>query len=80
MKRIVEEKLLGGKTRYRVETNRMLGFIPCKWKTDTFYDAEHDMTFEAVFDSISNAYIYIGLKGEGTDPESDVIVSRKIVY
>ena len=78
MKRIVEEKLLSGKTRYRVETNRIFGFIPCKWNTDTFYDAEHDMTFEAVFDSISDAYIHIGLNREGIDP--DGVISRKVVY
>lgn len=78
MKRIVEEKLLSGKTRYRVETNRIFGFIPCKWNTDTFYDAEHDMTFKAVFDSISDAYIHIGLNREGKDP--DGVISRKIVY
>ena len=78
MKRIVEEKLLSGKTRYRVETNRILGFIPCKWHTDTFYDAEHEMMFEAVFDSISDAYIHVGLNREGIDP--DAIISRKIVY
>lgn len=78
MKRIVEEKLFSGKIRYRVETNRIFGFIPCKWNTDTFYDAEHDMTFEAVFDSISDAYIHIGLNREGIDP--DGVISRKIVY
>lgn len=78
MKRIVEEKILNGKTRYRVETNRIFGFIPCKWYTDTVYDAEHDMTFEAVFDSISDAYIHIGLNREGIDP--DGVISRKIVY
>lgn len=78
MKRIVEEKLFSGKTRYRVETNRIFGFIPCKWITETFYDAEHDMTSGAVFDSISDAYLHIGLKRKGTDP--DGIVSRKVIY
>lgn len=78
MKRIVEEKLLSGKTRYRVETNRIFGFIPCKWITDTFYDGEHDITFEAVFDSISDAYTHIGLNRDGTDTEG--VVSRKVVY
>jgi hypothetical protein len=78
MKRIVEEKLNNMSVRYRVETNRIFGFIPCKWHTDTFYDAEHDMTFEAVFDSISDAYIHIGLNREGIGP--DAVISRKIVY
>lgn len=78
MKRIVEEKLLSGKTRYRVETNRIFGFIPCKWHTDSFYDAEHDMTFEAVFDSISDAYTHIVLNRKGKD--TDEVFSRKIVY
>lgn len=78
MKRIVEESLLRGKTRYRVETNRIFGFIPCKWRTDTFYDAEHDIMFDAVFDSISDAYIHIGLNRQGTDP--DGIISRRVVY
>lgn len=78
MKRIVEETLHNGHKQYRVETNRIFGFIPCKWHTDTFYDAKHDMTFAAVFHSIDEAYAYIRLH-ESTDPESNTIISRCII-
>ena len=77
MKRIVEEKLVSGKTRYRVETNKILGFIPCKWHTDTFYDGERDMTFDAVFGTIDEVYSHIGIIREGSPCE---VVSRKIIY
>ena len=77
MKRIVEETLGNGNTRYRVETNRILGFIPCKWHTDTFYDGERDITFDAIFDSIDEAYSHIGIARKGTSWE---VVSRKIIY
>jgi hypothetical protein len=77
MKRIVEETLGNGNTRYRVETNRILGFIPCKWHTDTFYDGERDITFDAIFDSIDGAYSHIGIVRKGTSWE---VVSRKIIY
>lgn len=38
-KRIVKETLGDGRLRYRVETNRLFGFIPIKWATciDTYY-------------------------------------------
>ena len=65
MKRIVEETLANKLIRYRVETNKILGFIPCKWRTDTFYDGERDMTFEAVFTSIDEAYFHIGIIRKG---------------
>jgi hypothetical protein len=77
MKRIVEETLGNGNTRYRVETNRILGFIPCKWHTDTFYDGERDITFDAIFDNINEAYSHIGIVRKGTSWE---VVSRKIIY
>ena len=77
MKRIVEETLGNGNIRYRVETNRILGFIPCKWYTDTFYDGERDITFDAIFDNIDEAYSHIGIIRKGTSWE---VVSRKIIY
>ena len=77
MKRIVEETLANKSVRYKVETNKILGLIPCKWHTDTFYDRERDMTFDAVFSTIDEAYSYIGIARKGVPCE---IVSRKIIY
>lgn len=61
MKRIVKEVYANGKVRYAVETNTSLGFIPCRWHIDTFYDAEHDMHFDARFETIEEAYSHIGV-------------------
>lgn len=77
MKRIVEETLGNGNTRYRVETNRIFGLIPCKWRTDTFYDGERDMNFDAAFDTIDEAYSHIGIIRKKSPCE---VVSRKIIY
>ena len=77
MKRIVEETLGNGNTRYRVETNRIFGLIPCKWHTDTFYDGERDMTFDAVFSTIDEAYSHLGIVRKSSPCE---VVSRKIIY
>lgn len=77
MKRIVEETLANKSIRYRVETNKILGFIPCKWHTDTFYDGERDMTFDAVFITIDEAYSHIGIVRKDSPCE---VVSRKIIY
>lgn len=77
MKRIVEETLANKSIRYRVETNKFLGFIPCKWHTDTFYDGERDMTFDAVFNTIDEAYSHIGIVRKSGQCE---IVLRKIIY
>lgn len=72
MKRIVEEIFENGRRRYVVETNRIMGFIPCGWRTDTFYDAERDMHFEAVFDSLREALVHLGVQ--------DKPVKRTVVY
>ena len=77
MKRIVEETLANKSIRYRIETNKILGFIPCKWHTDTFYDGERDMTFDAVFGTIDEAYSHLGVVRKGSPCE---VVSRKIIY
>lgn len=77
MKRIVEETLANKSFRYRVETNKIFGFIPCKWRTDTFYDGERDMTFLAVFDTIDEAYSHIGVERKDRPCE---VVSRNIIY
>ncbi len=77
MKRIVEETLANETFRYRVETNRIFGFIPCKWYTDTFYDGERDMIFDAVFSTIDEAYSHIGIIRKKGPCD---VVSRKIIY
>lgn len=61
MKRIIKETDSNGKTRYVVEKNRILGFIPWRWHTDTFYDADTDMEFYAIFDCFSEAAAFVGL-------------------
>lgn len=79
MKRIVEETFANKSIRYRVETNRIFGLISCKWHTDTFYDGERDITFDAVFSTLDEAYSYsrLGLVRKGGPCE---VVSRKIIY
>lgn len=77
MKRIVAETLANELIRYRVETNRIFGIIPCKWCTDTFYDGERDMTFDAVFSTIDEAYSHLGIVRKCSPCE---VVSRKIIY
>lgn len=58
MKRIIKETLRNGDTQYRVETNRFLGFIPCKWHTDLVFDVELNMHLDAIFDSYDEALIH----------------------
>lgn len=56
MKRIVEETLEDNSKQYRVETNRLWGFIPTKWHTDLYYIGyPYDTYFSAVFSTLEEA-------------------------
>lgn len=49
--RIVEETLANGKKQYRVESRTLLG----NWQTESIYDAERDMHFSAIFNTLDDA-------------------------
>lgn len=72
MRRIVEETLADGSVQYRVETNRILGFIPCGWHTDLVYDRKADSHFSAVFDDLEDAQIHCGI-------DTNPVVKRRVL-
>ena len=72
MKRIIEEWFADGQIQFVVQTNRLFGFIPCKWHTCTFYDAERDINFDAIFSTKEEALAFIG--------QSKSIVERKVIH
>lgn len=74
MKRIIKETLRNGDAQYRVETNRFLGFIPCKWRTDLVFDVELDRYLGAIFDSYDEALIHCGKL-----PERLEVINRNIL-
>ena len=82
MKRIIKETDSNGKTRYVVEKNRILGFIPWRWHTDTYYDVDYDMEFYAIFDSFSEAADFVRLSDRTKVHRKEVWNSddRKIKY
>jgi hypothetical protein len=77
-KRIVKETLGDGRLRYRVETNRLFGFIPIKWTTciDTYYVSEinQDCSFLAVYDNLSDAQRFCGIV-----LENDKVIKREVI-
>lgn len=61
-RRIIEEKLESGKRQYRVETNRIFGFIPFAWYTDIIWlDYKFDMFNDAIFDNLDSAKLFCGI-------------------
>lgn len=58
MKRIVKETTHFGGAKYRVETNRILWFIPCSWRTITFTNDYGEVT-NAVFDTFIDAVNFV---------------------
>ena len=54
MKRIVKETDSNGVGKYRVQSNRLMGFIPCRWHTITYYDL-YGQVRDAVFDTYHEA-------------------------
>ena len=77
MKRIVLERLANCKEQYRVETNRLFGFIPTKWHTCLFFDAEREMYFDAVFSTLEEAYAFAEIERKDS---STKIVARVVIY
>lgn len=77
-KRIVKETLSDRRIRYRVETNRLFGFIPIRWTTDfdffTIDDYGTECSFLAIFENLSDAKRFCGIL-----PDEDEIVKREIL-
>lgn len=75
-KRIIKETLGDGRIRYRVETNRLFGFIPIPWTTDV--DKVDcfglDYTIPAIFDNLHDAQCFCGII-----PDKDKIVKSEVL-
>jgi hypothetical protein len=65
--RIVEETLANGKKQYRVESRTLLG----NWQTESIYDAERDMYFSAIFNTLDDAKDFLCI--------SNQVVSKKVI-
>ena len=65
--RIIEETLANGKKHYRVEARTLLG----NWQTESIYDAERDMHFSAIFDTLDEAKDFLGINNQ--------VVSKKVI-
>lgn len=57
--RIIRKAYNDGTHEYVVQKNRILGFIPWFWNTDTFYDGSYDITFLAIFKTEIEAKKYL---------------------
>lgn len=75
-KRIVKETLGDGRIRFRVETNRLFGFIPIKWTTDldvvTIDNTESSCL--AVYENLEDAQRFCGIT-----PDSEKVVKREVL-
>ena len=60
-KRIVREEFSDGDIQYRIQKKQFFNLF---WTTDTFYDAERDMWFESVFDTLEEAEAHITRSNE----------------
>lgn len=58
MKRIIKETDGNGYVKYGVQSNRLMGFLPCPWYTITYYN-EFDEVVDAVFDTFHEALRFI---------------------
>lgn len=70
MKRIVKDTMSDGKVRYRIERK---WFFNLFWTTDMFYDAERDMWFESIFNTLEEAIQSINC----IKPK---VISQEIIY
>lgn len=59
--RIIREEFSNGDTQYRVQKK---WFFNLFWTTDMFYDAERDIWFDAVFDTIEEAEACMTIRNE----------------
>lgn len=77
-KRIVKETLGDGRIRYRVETNRLFGFIPIAWTTDidicTIDNFGTECSFFAIFDNLEGAQRFCGIT-----PSKDEVVRKEVL-
>ena len=70
MKRIVKDTMSDGNVRYRIERK---WFFNLFWTTDMFYDAERDMWFESIFNTLEEAIQSINcIKSK--------VISQEIIY
>ena len=60
-KRIIREEFSDGDVQYRVQKK---WFFNLFWTTDMFYDAERDMWFDMVFDTLEEAEEYIKINNK----------------
>ena len=60
-KRIIREEFSNGDKQYRVQKK---WFFNLFWTTDMFYDAEHDMWFESIFNTFEEAEEHIKINNK----------------
>ena len=60
-KRIIREEFSDGDVQYRVQKKQFFNLF---WTTDSFYDADRDMWFESVFDTLEEAEEYIKINNK----------------
>lgn len=75
-KRVVKETDSYGRTYYVVETNRILGFIPCKWRLCNTKSIHTNLKNKAFFNKLSYATNFINY-GEPTLCKEEVIKEFK---
>lgn len=75
-KRIVKLEYEDGDVYFAVETNRILGFIPCKWRLCNTKSIHTNMKNKAFFDKLSYATNFINY-GEPTLRKEEVIKEFK---
>lgn len=68
--RIIREEFSNGDIQYRVQKK---WFFNLFWTTDMFYDAEHDMWFESIFNTFEEAIQSINC----IKPK---VISQEIIY
>ena len=68
--RIIREEFSNSDTQYRVQKK---WFFNLFWTTDMFYDADRDMWFESVFDTLEEAIQSINC----IKPK---VISQEIIY
>lgn len=75
-KRIVKLEYENGGVYFAIETNRILGFIPCKWRLCNTKSIHTNLKNKAFFDKLSYATNFINY-GEPTLCKEEVIKEFK---
>ena len=60
-KRIIREEFSDGDVQYRVQKKQFFNLF---WTTDYFYDADRDIWFESVFDTLEEAEEHIKINNK----------------